>query len=354
MSRGSRITKTAGVIAALGITTMGTAGAIVASAAVPEFPNNLVVFPNRDFVTIEGYDQYAGQTATVEVTRNNKVVGAAKGVVSGGEVAFEINHPGGVCWGAGASSALQVTPDIKAGDEVSIKIGDQVDDDTIVQDAVAGTGVADGTKVTVSGHVADGVTAAQMEQRIVNPDLTDTVIGRRDVRAVFGPVVTSDRGPYDSGLSVDRDADTYTATYDFPTADIASQVAGGGGERIMAWQTEDGDGNRQGLTIAESGEPGGPGMGGCPAGPTDQGAPKPGEAFAVRSADKKSIAVNWTPAEAAPGPPRSRATASWPSVRPRAWATSASRSASSRTPAPRRRRSRTSTRPRPTRSSCGR
>ena len=301
MSRGSRITKTAGVIAALGITIMGAAGAIVASAAVPEFPNNLVVFPNRDFVTIEGYDQYAGQTATVEVTRNNKVVGAAKGVVSGGEVAFEINHPGGVCWGAGASSALQVTPDIKAGDEVSIKIGDQVDDDTIVQDAVAGTGVADGTKVTVSGHVADGVTAAQMEQRIVNPDLTDTVIGRRDVRAVFGPVVTSDRGPYDSGLSVDRNADTYTATYDFPTADIASQVAGGGGERIMAWQTEDGDGNRQGLTIAESGEPGGPGMGGCPAGPTDQGAPKPGEAFAVRSADKKSIAVNWTPAESAPG-----------------------------------------------------
>ena len=114
-------------------------------------------------------------------------------------------------------------------------------------------------------------------------------------------MVTSDRGPYDSGLSVDRDNDRYTATYDFRDAGIAAQVAGGGGERIMAWQAEDGDGNRQGLTIAESGEPGGPGMGGCPAGPTDQGAPKPGEAFAVRSADKKSVAVNWTPAEPAPG-----------------------------------------------------
>ncbi len=296
-----RLSRRAGITAALAVTTIGGAGAMVAQAAVPEFPNNLVVFPNRDFVTIEGYESFAGQTALVEVTRNDKVVGAAKSVVSGGEVAFEINHPGGVCWGAGASSALQATPDIKAGDKVSIKIGDQVADDTIVQDVVAGTGVADGTKVTVTGQVADGVTAAQMEQRIVNPDLDDTVIGRRDVRALPGPVVTSDRGPYDSGLSIDRDNDSYTATYDFRDTDIAAQVAGGGGERIMAWQNEDGDGNRQGLTIAESGEPGGPGMGGCPAGPTDQGAPKPGEASAVRSLDKKSIAVNWTPAEPAPG-----------------------------------------------------
>jgi hypothetical protein len=49
------VTKKAGVIAALGVASLGTAGAIVASAAVPEFPNNLVVFPNRDFVTVEGF-----------------------------------------------------------------------------------------------------------------------------------------------------------------------------------------------------------------------------------------------------------------------------------------------------------
>ena len=36
----------------------------------------------------------------------------------------------------------------------------------------------------------------------------------------------------------------------------------------MSWQVEDADANRQGLTIAEFGEAGGPGMGGCPAGPT--------------------------------------------------------------------------------------
>ena len=56
----------------------------------------------------------------------------------------------------------------------------------------------------------------------------------------------------------------------------------------MTWQEEDADANRQGLTIAEMEELGGPGMGGCPAGPTEQSAPLPGGAFAVRSTDKTS------------------------------------------------------------------
>ena len=45
----------------------------------------------------------------------------------------------------------------------------------------------------------------------------------------------------------------------------------------MAWQVEDADANRQGLTIAEFGELGGPGMGGCPAGPGRSGASTPGQ-----------------------------------------------------------------------------
>jgi hypothetical protein len=35
----------------------------VAAAAVPAFPNNIVVFPDRDFVTIEGYQDRIGQEA---------------------------------------------------------------------------------------------------------------------------------------------------------------------------------------------------------------------------------------------------------------------------------------------------
>ena len=70
----------------------------------------------------------------------------------------------------------------------------------------------------------------------------------------------------------------------------------------MSWQDEDGDANRQGLTIAEYGELGGPGMGGCPAGPTDQAAPAASYCF-VRSTDKTKLAVSWTPATPAPGAP---------------------------------------------------
>ncbi len=68
----------------------------------------------------------------------------------------------------------------------------------------------------------------------------------------------------------------------------------------MAWQEEDADGNRQGLTIAEFGEPGGPGMGGCPAGPGDAGAPKPGTASVVRCEDKTSLQVSVEPGHAGP------------------------------------------------------
>ncbi len=109
------------------------------------------------------------------------------------------------------------------------------------------------------------------------------------------------KGGYESSLGVT--GETFTATYDFGAdgADLARTAATGGGERIMAWEVEDADANRQGLTIAEAGEPGGPGMGGCPAGPTDQDAPKPGAAAALRAKDGTSIRVDWTPATAQPG-----------------------------------------------------
>ena len=91
------------------------AGAITPN--LPAFPDNIMIFPNRDFVTIEGFSGLAGQSATVEVTRPGVgVVGSAIGVVSGDDVAFEVNHPGGYCWGAG--TGLNVTPDIQPGDIV--------------------------------------------------------------------------------------------------------------------------------------------------------------------------------------------------------------------------------------------
>ena len=118
--------------------------AIVAEAAAPAFPNNVVVFPDRDFVTIEGYQNHIGETALVEVTRNGQVIGSAKGIVEEGDVAFEINHPGGYCWGAG--TGLNVTPDIRPGDKVNISFNGIDAGDTIAGNAyVTGDASLSGT-----------------------------------------------------------------------------------------------------------------------------------------------------------------------------------------------------------------
>jgi hypothetical protein len=169
-----------------------------ASTAAPAFPDNLVVFPNRDFIAVEGYQDHVGETATVEVTRPGVgVVGSAQGVVAEGDVAFEINHPGGYCRGAGTN--LNITPDIQPGDVVSIRFGDTPAGDTVVQDGfVTADAVQNGTTVTVSGHVGPGLNRDNTEQRIVEPALTDTVVGRRDVRAPPG------RSPRPPGAATPR------------------------------------------------------------------------------------------------------------------------------------------------------
>jgi hypothetical protein len=283
-----------------GIASVGAVGAIVADAAPPAFPDNVVVFPDRDFVTIEGYQSHIGETALVEVTRGSEVIGSAKGVVEEGDVAFEINHPGGYCWGAG--TGLNVTPDIRPGDKVNISFNGIDAGDTIAQNAyVTGDATVSGNTLTVRGYAGSGVNQAQMEQRIINPDLVDTEIGKRDIRAIPGPLTPAPRGGYSSSLTFE--GNQFTATYVFTdpaNALIASKSDLG--ERAMAWQNEDADGNRQGLTIAEYGEAGGPGMGGCPAGPGDAASPMPGSANVVRSAsDKSKMSVTWKPTDQVPG-----------------------------------------------------
>lgn len=271
-----------------------------ARAAVPVFPDNIVVFPDRDMVSLEGFAAAAGQPVTIEVRRGGVLVGQATGTgataaaVAAGAPTVEVNHPGGICWGAG--STLSVTPDIRAGDVVTVAFG-TVTADTTVQDARVTGSVLDGTSLTVTGHIGSGVDPAFLEQRIINPAMRDDpTITRRDVRAVPGPVVPSPKGQYSSGLVVD--GTTFTASYAFATAD-AAQLASEGALRAMTWQNQDADGNRQGLTIAEFGETGGPGMGGCPAGATGQGPRSPSAVTASQSG--ADVDVRWTPAAQNPG-----------------------------------------------------
>ena len=274
-----------------------------ASAAVPVFPNNVVVFPDRDFVSIEGYSEQAGETALVQVTRPGiGVVGSAKSVVSGTDVAFEINHPGGVCWGNG--TALNVTPDIIAGDVVSITFPDGSHDETTTSSATVVTNmVQTGTTITIDGTFnVDPASALPvvnpdfLEQRIVQPDLVP-ILGKRDVRALPGPIVPAPTGGYSSGMSFPTPGH-FLATYQFDTQEAADTAAAADlGERAMNWQVVDADGNRQGLTIAEFGEVGGPGVGGCPAGPADQSAPA-GTASVVRTG--ATALLKWSPVSAVP------------------------------------------------------
>src|SRR3954462_5459600 len=294
VNRRVAMTAVAGPIAA-----GATAAGFVADAAVPSFPNNVVVFPDRDFVTIEGYQNHIGEEALVEVTRDGQTIGSAKGVVEEGDVAFEVNHPGGYCWGAG--TGLNVTPDIRPGDKVNISFNGIDAGDTIAQNAyVTGDATVSGNTLTVRGYAGPGVNQAQMEQRIINPDLVDTEVARRDIRAVPGPLTAAPKGGYSSSLTFE--GDRFTATYIFQDPAVALIASKADlGERAMSWQVEDADGNRQGLTIAEYGEAGGPGMGGCPAGPGDAGAPQPGAASIVRSVDKTSVSVTWNPTDPIPG-----------------------------------------------------
>ena len=98
-ARSRRAPSSRAVVSAISISGLMATALVVnagaASAAVPVFPDNIVVFPDRDFVSVEGYSDpaYAGKEALIEVTRGDTVIGSARAVISGTDVAFEVNHP---------------------------------------------------------------------------------------------------------------------------------------------------------------------------------------------------------------------------------------------------------------------
>ncbi|HEY0470007.1 MAG TPA: fibronectin type III domain-containing protein [Kribbella sp.] len=291
----------AGLLVA-GIALIGPFTAGVANAAVPAFPDNITVFPDRDFVSIDGFAEHAGEQISIEVRRPGVgLIGSASGTtasaasIAAGNPAIEVNHPGGICWGAGGG--LQVTPDLRAGDVVSLSFaGVAVADTTTLDAAVTGGTLTGPTTLVVQGRLGPAVDPAFIEQRIVEPALRTTEIARRDIRAVPGPLTVAPRGGYSSGLQVA--GDNFTATYEFLTPETAT-IAAGGGYRAMAWQDQDANGNRQGVTISEFGELGGPGMGGCPAGAVQQGPASPTNVTADQNGE--SVAVTWTAPVQTPG-----------------------------------------------------
>jgi hypothetical protein len=223
-------------------------------------PHVPTVFPDRDFVSAEGYTK--NKDMRITVLRNGVQIGEAFGTTDGTGL-IEVNHPGGVCWSGS-------TPNIIGGDKVVVaEAGDPVD----VGDAVTTSNVtADGAikeldtlghetgRVIVKGRAlnADGTAMdlSSVEQRVVNPDLKDTAVGKRDVRAVVG-----------EGLSPDPTMGVggFMAVYDQYPDDIDELIVNGQ-TRVLTWQDTNAAGDRLGITIHEVGEVGGPGFGGCPGG----------------------------------------------------------------------------------------
>ena len=160
------------------------------------------------------------------------------------------------------------------------------------------------TTVSVRVTVGPDVDTTQLEQRIIQPDFVGTAVGKRDIRALPGGpgrrtsrrLHLRDRLPHTDGSWPRQVRLRHPRSW--PTSRWPADL----GERAMNWNVQDADGNRQALTIAEFGEAGGPGMGGCPPGPGQQGGTR-------RERHRRSLpintpstmVVNWTPAAAPAG-----------------------------------------------------
>src|SRR5437764_3446698 len=144
----------------------------------PAFPHEVTVFPERDFVTVDGWP--ANTDVRVDVLRNGVNVGTATWRTDAAGLA-EINHPGGACW-------TGFTPDILPGDVVqATELANPANGDatrvapvSVQQGTVVGGNVViHGTAMTAAGTP---VPVGALEQRVVAPDLVG-LIGKRDVRA---------------------------------------------------------------------------------------------------------------------------------------------------------------------------
>jgi hypothetical protein len=258
--RRARATITAA--AAMGVIAAASALPAAASAAFiepPQLPHVPTVFPDRDFVSAEGYAK--NKDMRITVLRNGVQIGQATGTTDDAGL-IEVNHPGGVCW-------TGTTPNIIAGDKVVIAeagepadTGDAVTVSNVTADAAVkevdalgnptGRVVVKGRALNANGSPMD---LGLVEQRVVNPDLKDTSVGKRDVRAVVG-----------EGLSADPSvAGGFVAVYDQYSDDIDDLIVNGQ-TRVLTWQATNAAGDRLGITIHEVGEIGGPGFGGCPGG----------------------------------------------------------------------------------------
>src|SRR5919202_942345 len=189
------------------------AGAAV--APVPTLPHSIISFPERDFVSADGFTD--ATSVTVRVVRNGVTIATSDPITPAGDTGLvEVNHPGGGCW-------VGTTPDILPGDEIMTTPDVGVSEATTTANVTAGVGQQSGADVVVHGTAQDAagnpLPIDQIEQRIVaNRDAFD-LNGRRTLRAAnaAGAEGTLD---YDAPGSIN-----WTATYHLDAHDVAMALA---------------------------------------------------------------------------------------------------------------------------------
>ena len=304
--KGSKTKKLLAVSATAVLASLAVAVPVLA-ATPPVLPRDITIFPERDFVAIDGYR--ANTNLNVNVIRGGDVVGTARGTTDATGF-LEVNHPGGVCWSA------PTTPDLQPGDRVQVRNANfNINDSNITQNAKVVRQDVNNTPANPDDDVAAAIVDVnntpanpdddnlvikgtaqtldgtarfpldRLEQRIIQPELVGTRIGRRDIRAdsAGGRVENVPGGEgnlsYDSATFDPNDPNRFnwTATYTgLNEAEI--NLAAEGQARILSWLRTTAAGEREGITIFEDGEVGGPGFGGCPPGPEGPIGPNPPDA----------------------------------------------------------------------------
>src|SRR4051812_23482489 len=280
---------------ALGVAALAPLGApSLAGAAVnnpPALPHSIIAFPQRDFVSADGF---TGESYTVDVIHPDGTTRSTGPGIAPKNGTIEVNHPGGVCWQG-------VTPDIRPGDKVRItNDADGSADETTVANVTAKRPVQTGLdSVEIHGTALDAagnpLPIDQIEQRLVDPDLFD-LNGRRTLRAAAA-------AGEDGTLSYDLGglAGAWTARYTgLSDADVTKALAS---ESRGMWLGADPAAGNE-LTIFEIG-------GGITAGPSapctaplEKLPPPPGSELEPPStptnlaalAGAGSISLSWAPA----------------------------------------------------------
>ncbi len=275
-------------------TTVAKVAETTTVANPPTHPFTL--FPSRDMIDVEGLVD--GQSATVQVIRDGKVVTNAPGLFPDETGLVEINHVGQSCWSG-------TTPDLRANDQVratvyntdgSVAWKDEATTANVTAEvATAANGVVT-IHGTAQGHDGKPLPLDQLEQRLVASTKNPFgVNGKRTIRADAGGAGEGTLA-YDPVSAANPVGVKWTATY--KGLDATDQKLATSVESRVMWLGREPLAGLE-LTIFEVGGADPPG----PAGPdcvapfevADTTAPATPKATATAVDGTRDVDVAWTP-----------------------------------------------------------